>query len=1009
MFLCIHTAFGGQSIQVTGGSPSVTLPNTAPWTSIGASGQPTRWELRIHGFGQQWPTDGFNLGPVMLYHEVGNYNWVMANSNFNSDTMSDNGVIIDGCCEGRTDVLVRVQRDVANVQWTMEICDTTGGNCQSQTTPILTFGPPSWAGFTINPNPGESVAFMRWFSSVVPVGTPIPIIATGDLGDWEFEGNLTDSSGHGLTMSGGAYSFVPTPTYPPVCSAGNQQSFRAGHPGTLDGTSSSPLDGGATLTFLWQQLSGPTAIWGRTLTPRPIIGLGGLTQLTTSDQNTAQPVISGLAPGSYTFQLTVTDGSGRSSVCTVDDGAVETDDNGLVITHNPAVDTLLGPMVQWGANPWPWMDNRHQYDANVQIANMDTYYGAWWDVADPGTVSVTTGSVTVTGVGTTFTTTFCNGPSSPTTPKPGLAMVVWYSTANPSIPSETGRRMTGVQSCQSDTQLTMTDVWAYDVAAGSGLSYSDNSNYGTWAYNIAPANYYDNVAAFYALYYRSGIVDYLNAARKLADRFWECPETDRGESYVYTPNSTHGNWPNRSSSVMGLVLRALDGRPDMWIGLEKMFLYYGYYGFSGYTASVLPALWDVREAAYGLASVAYCALYDIDSAYASTCQGWMNSTISNFFTTARFSDGSWRDFYGDYESWYPTVTSVTLTNGSTAVVGNGTSWTASEFASSGGMLVAMWFLNSTAQPMSNAGGDSTYYNPAYVDSTHLTLDRPYKGTTGTHGWVLGTNAILPIVGYGALPYMEGLLAEAFDLAAKSIATSYPATAALAHSYSVDAARWIMNNGYRAATKSVYYAAGYVNCQQLPIPEGNNPCTDDLDADEARVESAEAVGGIARAYAYSQDTSLKSFADLLYNAMWAKPSTCPVGSALCSSDGSYLQAFDNGQVNVSGTPPSGAAPKWFGQMWGYPGLSAWPAYRLGGPQAPVGQMFYVALNLAAVPGAVTARVTTTAADGTDLPVECTSSPCAITAYGQGDVPAKLEYLSQSGAVLASSQIQFTQEP
>jgi hypothetical protein len=103
----------------------------------------------------------------------------------------------------------------------------------------------------------------------------------------------------------------------------------------------------------------------------------------------------------------------------------------------------------------------------------------------------------------------------------------------------------------------------------------------------------------------------------------------------------------------------------------------------------------------------------------------------------------------------------------------------------------------------------------------------------------------------------------------------------------------------------------------------------------------------------------------------------------------------------------AAPKWFGQMWGYPGLSAWPAYRLGGPQAPAGQVFYIALNLAAVPGAVTARVTTTAADGTDLPVECASSPCAITAYGQGDRPAKLEYLSYSGAVLARSQIQLMQ--
>ena len=135
-------------------------------------------------------------------------------------------------------MLVRVQRDVANLQWTIEVYDTTGGNYLSGTAAIAAFGPVSWAGKTINVSSGENVAFVRWFSSVVPLGTPIPITATGDLGDWEFEGNLTDSSGHGLTMSGGTFSFVPTPTYPPACSAGKPQSFRAGHPGALDGTGS---------------------------------------------------------------------------------------------------------------------------------------------------------------------------------------------------------------------------------------------------------------------------------------------------------------------------------------------------------------------------------------------------------------------------------------------------------------------------------------------------------------------------------------------------------------------------------------------------------------------------------------------------------------------------------------------------------------------------------------------------------------------------------------------------
>jgi hypothetical protein len=242
----------------------------------------------------------------------------------------------------------------------------------------------------------------------------------------------------------------------------------------------------------------------------------------------------------------------------------------------------------------------------------------------------------------------------------------------------------------------------------------------------------------------------------------------------------------------------------------------------------------------------------------------------------------------------------------------------------------MWFLNATTRPNSNADGDSAFYNPAYVDGAHLMLDRPYEGTTGTHGWALGTNLGFPVVGYGQSPFTEGLLAEAFDLAAKSITSAYLATALVAHDYSVDAARWILNSGYRSTTKSVYYTAGYVNCQP-PIPELNNGCTNNYDADGARVISAEAIGGIARAYAYSKDASLKAGADLLFNAMWAKSTTCPANSTLCVSDGSYVISYDDGQWYMAGPPPIGSAPKWFGQMAGFPSLSSWPAIRTGPAQ------------------------------------------------------------------------------
>jgi len=540
-----------------------------------------RWEFRIHNFGSNW--QGISMpgciSPAMTFGNdaVGGMNGMCL-----TERITDNGPRIENCCSGHTDMLIRVQRDTVNNWYTLEAFDVNMTYYQSAKATIVSYATPSWAGASVQISPGVQIAFIRWYSGVVPLGTPIPDAGvTGDLADWEFEGNLADSSGHGLTLTGGTATYVATPTYPPLCNAGNQQAFRAGYPGRLDGSGSTALNGGSTLSYLWQQLSGPSQIRWYSQSRPP----AGLTPMT---RTSAQPVITGLIAGSYTFQLTVTDGSGQSSQCTVNDGAVATDRNDVVVTNNPAVDTLLGPMTRFGTNPWPWFDDRHKAEADLQIANMDRYYGAYWDVADPGTVTVTVGSTTVIGSGTSFTTTFCQGPGAPSTPQPGAAIVVWYPTNNPAVPGETGRRMSSVVSCQSNAQLTMAYGWPNltAVPAGSGLSYADNALRGGWDYSVAPANYYDNVAAFYALYYRSGIVDYLNAARKLADRFWTSPEVDRGNSFVL---DSHGEvseytWPARSASMMGMVLRALDGRPTCGRGCTR-------YGTSSapFTLGTIPA------------------------------------------------------------------------------------------------------------------------------------------------------------------------------------------------------------------------------------------------------------------------------------------------------------------------------------------------------------------------------------------------------------------------------------
>jgi hypothetical protein len=368
----------------------------------------------------------------------------------------------------------------------------------------------------------------------------------------------------------------------------------------------------------------------------------------------------------------------------------------------------------------------------------------------------------------------------------------------------------------------------------------------------------------------------------------------------------------------------------MWTGLEKIWHFQLNYEFGGNSEEqvYLPAVWDVREVAYELAQLSYCALYDPNS-YRSTCRAKISTIISGYFTTTKMANGGWEDLHADYSSWAPTSTTATVVHGSAAVVGNGTSWDCSKFPSSG-MLTAMWFLNSSSRPNSNAGGDPVAYTPTCTDGQHLTLDRPYAGTTGTHGWVISSpDNDTPFVGYGSYVYMEGLLSMAFDFAAKSIADSDPVNSALARSYNLSSANWIQTYGYEASQKSTYYGAQYVNCQ-APIQEtSNSPCTAGWTGAAARVISAEGIRGLMAAYAYSHDPSLGSFIDVLFNAMWAKPSTCPAGSTVCVPDGIYLDQFDPGGIDISGTPPGTLSQKWFGQMWGISSLSSWPATRLGG--------------------------------------------------------------------------------
>jgi hypothetical protein len=820
------------------------------------------------------------------------------------------------------------------------------------------------------------VLFRPWKSGMIESELDMPSQPIA-LGGTYYQLNADGTEGPAVTsvtLRGGEAAIVMKSRPVISCNAGSQQTFRAGFPAQLDGSGSYAQDGGV-LGYLWQRLSGPTAVrW--------------------SSRAVAQPVISGLVAGSYVFQLTVTEGVNQAAACTVKQGVIASGDNGVVVTNNPVVDTLLGPMMGLGANPWPWYDDRQEASANLQISAMDESYPAWWDAPGPGTVTVAPGSNAVTGAGTTFTTTFCQGPSNPHTPKGNAVIAVWYQTG---VPGQTGRRMSSVTGCTDDTDLTVDDAWDVGaIPAGSGLNYAaddDSTHYATnwgWGQAALPGNYGDNIAGYYALYYRSGVDDYLNAAHKLADRVWESPMVDHGASQVPGHSGSYG-YPGRSLSALGLVLRASEVQgtsSDMWTGLHKIWdASMTYLNSAGTNPD--PGAGDTLDKAYYLTMVSYCALFDSNPVYQSNCQAAISSSFSSIWTPAKSADGSWPQFYYTTSSW-DTNSSVSLVGGSTAVVGNGTVWEASAFPST------IWLTNAPgSMPPNNQGGDVTTYTATFVDATHLQLDRPYAGTSGAHGWALASG----MIGWGAQPSVMGTLAAAFDLASKAIAGTDPANSVLASSYNQAAANWVQTYGYWPLEKGLYNAAQGVNCQ-APIDDSKTACTGGNSLEPARALNAGVLRGITAAYVSSQSTGLRAFANTLYNAMFAKPGTCPSGSLMCLSDGFYLSELDDGGSMMTGDPPQGN--QWFGTFFGFNDLSAWPAYEVGGPEPTNPRAYYVSFNAAAVHGAAKVRIIATEPSGQALQSDCTASPCQVVVDGQqGDPLIEVWYLSNTGAVLAKT--------
>ena len=1080
LLLAVAVVAQQQSVIVNAASHNVTLPAAAPWNAMGSF----RLEMRIHnmaptGNGYVWHFNHNSNGDVGFQY----YQSHICSADW-ADFPSGIALCSTGTITGQ-DLVIRFQRDVTNSKIMVDVFNYATGALMVTTSTAMVSN-----GGNLNLNTGaigstagtEDIAWIKWYSTLVPSGTTYPYQSqAADLADIRFEGALTDTDG-ALTISnsGSWSSYTTTPIYTPICSPGVSTSFRQGFPITLDGSASRSADE-SPLGYAWTQAA--SALTDLAQQPSAVL----------SSSSVAQPSVTGALAGySFDWQLVVTDsGDAQTATCVVNDGIVKTDSNGTVVVStgsaafDNAISILIGAQPQLGKNPWLYYDQAAQSAAANQIASYDltstplgtpAQYQPWWNTAAAGTVTVTTNGSTITGAGgANFESSVCDGSGNPT----GGSIVVWYLTGRTvnGVP-ETGKRIynsgsnsTGA-ACTSSTVINLAagctsagksvacwypTTWGSDATPGSGLSFAVSSGSGSWwASPGNPANYYDHVQMYYELYFRSGIDLYLVAARNLADRFWASPEMDRGMAYAV--GNGFAQQQGRSNAASGMILRAFDngdGNPDMWAGLHKLWAQSYNFMVTDFPVWSINAGLDARETGYVLAQLAYCALFDQDNTDLATGNITYRQYCRNAIKTS-FQAGSsgvfpknrdpgqlgWLQFISMKGS-YATGHGVDLINGATTATCHtpGTcGWAAADFTTKSASGLTNYVPVAFTDSASTFPADSTYVDAVpycatgctFINANSFTLDIPYQGTTGTHGWIMGTSGgaldsnTSAMAGWGQDSFMEGIIAWAFGIAGQAMActsSGVPAgcdntTSSLAYSYMQDAVTWIQTYAWMPSWYGSAYFAGFPACgATLPIPTNNTWCARQMGNITAREIYGDAARGVMAAYQQGT-TSLQTNLDAWYAGMWAKPGVAT--NPVASPDGSYDIAFDSTGCTRNATWPiyscsgngyylSGSAQassqlgmKETGQHFGISNQASWPVARVGGmlTQVPVS----ISFRLADITNATSVAVTWTEPSGaTSSPVICTSSPCAITVSLVPLASAnqlQLNYRNVSGTTIAT---------
>lgn len=882
VLLCVAMkACATGSLLLSNTAVTYTVPTGPPFSAL----NDFRLELRIH-----------NLTPNTAANEYANI-WqggpfaiLRGGAGYDTIRIQCSPSVVVAYVGSATDILVRVQRSGSSGKFFVETFPTNGiGTIRKPEGPGSTAsGPLNFAGTRKLGGPGAAglaLAWVRWYSSTVPIDSSAPTNAgSGDLATWDFEAGPSAPS-MSMTISGGTGTYIPTPVYPPVPAIvfrgvpewnATEPTVRARVPVYVDGSASSSLADDPTLAYEWRQLAGPSL-------------------LTFSTSRQAATTITGTLFGEYLIELAVEDSTGQTARKRITFGAVETDDSDVVIVPDRRTGELLGSQIRLGANPWPYADERNKVWADLLGSKQGSVYTDRWNTRltgrGNGTVSIAKGTRIVTGINTEFRREFCAGGSAPVN---GAKIVVWYEVE----PGTFGRWRIPILSCDSDTQITGSAAWSQSSASGVFYSYMDDGDVGLWSGQTFSINYYDNVLAFYALHYRSGLTRYKTYAQWLADKWWSYPAIDWGRQYTSTAGDIGSRLATRLQSLTGLLLRTIEtDDPKMWAGLSRLWEY------QIFEAKQRPTELGEREAGLRLGAIAECASF-ASPVQAQTCRERLNMWVSQNWLPTQKAAGNWETYSssepGSYGSVYNNKPAVVTLGSNRVTVPASINWLGLLRT---GNQILFYDSDGRWQPSSNQL-DKVSYVGKVVDSTTIELldpqtNRPIAYAAATNkskGWTVSN-----LVGWGTQPFMLGLVGAALNQTANALDLHYPDTASRTRRALVKLTGWLRDTGYNPADRGLFYGRGFVNC------ENGRQCVG------GRGYAAETFSALAAAYRVDKDPDTKTFGDLLYGAVFGK------------LGGPQSDAYANTDLdNIAGVSTS--IGKMFGFYFGKGFAAQWPAVR-----------------------------------------------------------------------------------